>query len=55
MELADEAGVDVLVVAGDVVGEPPLPVLSLTDRFGGERAMADATGCVAQLLSERLA
>jgi glycerate 2-kinase len=54
VELADEAGVDVLVVAGDVVGEPPLPVLSLTDRFGGERAMADATGCVAQLLSERL-
>ena len=55
VELADEAGVEVLVVAGDVLGEPPLPVLTLAARFGLERAMADATGCVAQLVSERLA
>ena len=55
VELADEAGVDVVVVAGDVLGEPPLPVLSLAARFGLERAMADAPGCVAELLAERLA
>jgi glycerate kinase len=55
VEIADEEGVDVLVIAGQVVGEPPVPVLSLADRFGMERAMADACGCVAELLAERLA
>jgi glycerate kinase len=55
VEIADEEGVDVLVIAGQVVGEPPVPVVSLADRFGMERAMADAAGCVAELLAEHLA
>jgi glycerate kinase len=54
VEIADEEGVDVLVIAGQVVGDPPVPVLSLADRFGIARAMADARGCVAQLLAESL-
>lgn len=54
VETADDAGVDVLVIAGDVDGEAPLPVLSLVERFGTDRAMTDAAGCVAQLLSEHL-
>jgi len=55
VELADEAGVEVLVVAGSVDGVPPLPVVVLVERFGAERAMADPAGCVAELLSEHLA
>jgi glycerate kinase len=55
VELADDAGVDVVVVAGSVLGNPPLPILSLVERFGIDRAMADAPGCVAELLSDQLA
>jgi glycerate 2-kinase len=55
VELADDAAVDVVVVAGSVVGEPPLPVISLVERFGLERAMADAPGCVAQVVRDELA
>jgi glycerate 2-kinase len=55
VEVADEEGVEVLVIAGQVVGEPPVPVVSLAERFGLERAMADTCGCVAELLAEHLA
>jgi len=55
VEIADDEGVDVLVIAGQVAGEPPVPVLSLVERFGAERALADACGCVAELLAEHLA
>jgi len=54
VEIADDAGVEVLVVAGTVLGDPPLPVHSLVDRFGAERAMADAVGCVAELVAAHL-
>jgi glycerate kinase len=56
VDLAIEARVPVLIVAGDVVaGEvPELPasveVVSLVARFGRERAMADVTGCVAEVV-----
>jgi len=69
--VADEAGVDVLVVAGDVAAEVgadvgaqtgagptgagPLDIISLVGRFGAQRAMSDPTGCVAELLAEELA
>ena len=55
VEIADDAGVEVLVVAGSVIGEPPLPVQSLVERFGPERAMADAAGCVAEVVGKYLA
>ncbi len=56
VDLATEAGVPVLIVAGDVVaGElPELPasvqVVSLVARFGRERALADIAGCVAEVV-----
>jgi glycerate 2-kinase len=56
VELAIEAGVPVLIVAGEVVaGEvPELPasveVISLVARFGPERAFADPCGCVADVV-----
>jgi glycerate kinase len=62
--LAAEAGVPVLIVAGDVF-EPvpalaaPLPVpveaVSLVARFGGERARLATLDCVAEVVSGRLA
>ena len=52
--LAEELGVPCLAVVGEVVDPlPELPeglrVLSLTDRFGEQRAMADPCGCAAEL------
>ncbi len=60
VDLAVAAGVGVLVVAGDVLaGElPPLPasvtVVSLIARFGRERALADAAGCVEEVVGTHL-
>lgn len=56
VELATEAGVPVLIVAGEILaGElPELPasvqVVSLDARFGRERALADIAGCVAEVV-----
>ncbi len=56
VDLATEAGVPVLIVAGEILpGElPELPgsvqVVSLVARFGRERAMADVAGCVAEVV-----
>ncbi len=61
VDLAIEAGVPVLIVAGEVVADelPDLPasveVVSLTARFGRERAMADAAGCVEEAVRAALA
>ena len=60
VDLATEAGVPVLVVAGDVLADelPELPpsveVVSLVARFGRERAMADPTGCVEEMVRTHL-
>ena len=59
VDLAVAAGVGVLVVAGNVVADelPELPasveVVSLVARFGLERAMADAAGCVEEVVGIR--
>lgn len=56
VDLATRAGVPVLIVAGDIEpGElPELPasvqLVSLVARFGRERATADPTGCVAEVV-----
>lgn len=55
VDLAREAGVPVLVVAGDVRGNPPVPAVSLVERFGRRRSLADPTGLVGRVVSERLA
>ena len=38
VELAAEAGVPVLVVVGEAIGEQPVPFQSLVERFGRQRA-----------------
>jgi glycerate kinase len=52
--LAAELGVPVLVLAGDAVGDHPVPSVTLVERFGHERALADPCGCVAALVAEHL-
>jgi glycerate kinase len=54
VDLAEEAGVEVLVVAGEVFGEQPVEAVALVERFGRERSFADPTGCVAEVVTEHL-
>lgn len=60
IDLAVDAGVPVLVVAGEVLaGEvPELPpsvhVVSLTTRFGRERAVTDVAGCVQEVVGTEI-
>ncbi len=55
--LADRLGVPVMAIAGEVDADspPPIPVLSLTDRFGPDAARRDTLACVEQLTAEQLA
>jgi glycerate kinase len=53
--LAAEAGVPVLVVAGDAAGDQPVPFQSLVGRFGRQRAMNDTLACITRVVAERLA
>jgi glycerate 2-kinase len=55
VELAREHGVPVVVVAGQVEGEHGVDAVSLVDRFGEERAMHDALGCVEEVVAGELA
>ena len=62
LELAAEAGVPVLVVAGEVYDDElpaelddSVEVVSLTARFGAERARDDVAGCVRDVVAGRLA
>jgi glycerate 2-kinase len=52
--LAQDEGVDVLVVAGEVFGDQPVPAVSLVERFGRERSLADPAGCVAEVVGDEL-
>ena len=59
VELAAEAGVAVLVVTGEVlegvdVAGRGVECISLVERFGRERAMADPTGCVRDAVADVL-
>lgn len=54
VELADEEGVDVLVVAGEVFGEQPMDAVSLVERFGRARSMAEPAACVQEVVAEVL-
>jgi glycerate kinase len=60
VDLATEAGVPVLVVAGDVLADdlPDLPpsvrVVSLLARFGVERAFSDPTGCIEEAVRTQM-
>jgi glycerate kinase len=54
VELAGEAGVDVLVVAGEVFGEvlgdQPVDAVALVERFGRERSLADTAACITEVV-----
>jgi len=54
VELADEAGVEVLVVAGDIEGDQPMAAVSLVERFGRERATAETAACVGAVVADQL-
>ncbi|MDE0652082.1 MAG: glycerate kinase [bacterium] len=57
-ELAERLGVPALAVAGAIDGDaaPPatVPVLSLSERFGADRAFAEPAACVEEALAEHL-
>jgi len=64
ISLAADAGVETLVVAGDVwtgldvaaaVGGLPVRLVALVERFGRERSMDDVAGCVGEVVGEVLA
>jgi len=56
VNLASEVGVPVLVVAGEVFDEIPAGVdaVSLVERFGRERSIADPLGCVREVVDDHL-
>jgi glycerate 2-kinase len=61
VEMAGAADVPVIVVAGDIYSEElpagvldGLEVISLVDRFGTERAHAETTACIEEVVSEAL-
>ena len=57
-QLAGSLGVPILAVVGAVYDGAPsidgLEVVSLTDRFGSERALDDPLGCVTEVVAERV-
>jgi glycerate kinase len=57
-ELGREAGVPVLAIVGDANPDAEVPVgievVSLVERFGDERAMAEVLACVDEVVGERL-
>ncbi len=51
---AAASGVETLVVAGDVVTNPPFDAVSLVALFGRERALADTAACIAEVVEKEL-
>jgi glycerate kinase len=52
---AETAGVEALVVAGDVAAGSPIEAVSLVERYGAERALAEPAKCLAELAEAVLA
>jgi glycerate kinase len=55
LERAQEAGVEPLVVAGDVAPDSPIDALSLVASYGQERALAEPAECLTELVATTLA
>lgn len=59
LERAAAKGVETLVVAGDVAAETPAPgridAFSLVERYGPDRALAEAAACLTELVATALA
>lgn len=54
VDLARDASVPVLVIAGEAFEDPPVPYLSLVERFGRDRAMTETEACVEELVLDHL-
>ena len=52
---ANAAGVEALVLAGDVAAGSPIDAVSLVERYGPERALAEPAACLAELVEIALA
>ena len=55
LERATAARVETLVVAGNVASGSPIDAISLVDRYGPERALAEAAQCLTELVEDALA
>jgi glycerate 2-kinase len=55
LERAQAAGIEALVVAGDVAPGAPIDALSLVASYGRERALTDPAECLAELVEITLA
>jgi glycerate kinase len=55
LERAQAAGIDALVVAGDVAPSSPIDALSLVARYGPERALDEPAECLMELVETALA
>lgn len=55
LERAEAAGVETLVVAGDVALDRPTDAVSLVDRYGPERARAEPAHCLTEIVEIALA
>jgi glycerate 2-kinase len=55
LERAHAAGIDTLVVAGDIAPGAPIDALSLVARYGPERALAEPAECLTELVETTLA
>jgi glycerate kinase len=55
LERAAASGIEALVVAGEVAREAPIDALSLVERYGPERALAETAKCLAELVENGLA
>ncbi len=55
LERAATAGVEALVLAGEVAANSPISAVSLVERYGPERAFTEPAGCLAELVAATLA
>jgi glycerate kinase len=55
LERAAAAGVETLVLAGEVAANSPIDAVSLVERYGPERALAEPAECLAALVETALA
>jgi glycerate 2-kinase len=55
LERAAAAGVEALVLAGEVAASSPIDAISLVERYGPERALAEPADCLAELVENVLA
>jgi glycerate 2-kinase len=55
LERAAATGVETLVLAGEVAANSPIDAVSLMERYGPERALAEPAECLAELVETALA